>query len=295
MTPSQYKARYEKLVVPLDNGNTTTIRINQYRLRSKNYNEVAAKAFFNALQKHGPDMELRVDIGAETFRILHRTAGGGVQVNEETRTGPVQVQGVAAGQHAVHEMARYAFAGKGAPEHCQLVLQLVDHWKLAPDGLQKYADDALGLDCNGFVGNFLWHIKTNHPWSNLGVSNLDHGPDAWISGYFDGKKLLSKWEDLNPARSYIMGMVDSAGNIIHGGGTAADSGHIAITEPNRFRRPHGPIRSAVWAVESTGGHFPGLWESWYSCLGVDGRKVFSIYREEMIAGSQKVHFKIAEA
>ena len=34
MNASQYKARYENLVVPLPNGSATIVRINQYRLRT---------------------------------------------------------------------------------------------------------------------------------------------------------------------------------------------------------------------------------------------------------------------
>jgi hypothetical protein len=292
MSPSQYKARYQNLSVPLADGSSTTIRVNQYRLRSsKTYNAAAATAFLDKLKKNGVDMELRVDTGAETFRIVHRTADGGIQVHEQTRTGPVKVESSVLKQ--VRVMARYVFAGKGAPEDCQIVLQLADHWNLAPGGLQKYADDALGLDCNGFVGNYLWHIRYGHPWSSLGVGNLDLGPDAWISGYFDGKKLLSRWEDIDPARSYIMGLVDGGGNIIHGGPGSA-TGHIVITEPGRFRPATSSARSAVWSVESTGAHSPGLWESWYSCLRVDkSTKVFTIYREEMMAGHQIYPFKIA--
>ena len=76
MTPSQYKARYENLTVPLDTGGSTTIRLNQYRLRPMNYNETAAKAFLNKFDRNGVDMELRVDSGPETFRIAHRQPDG---------------------------------------------------------------------------------------------------------------------------------------------------------------------------------------------------------------------------
>jgi hypothetical protein len=292
MTPSQYKARYENLKVPLNNGSTAAVRINQYRLRSRNYDAAAANAFFAQLKKNGLDMELRVDTGAETFRVAHRTADGGVSVNEMTRTGPVKVESEVYSR--VKTIARYVFAGKGAPEHCQIVLQLVDHWNLAPDGLQKYADKSLGLDCNGFVGNYLWHVKRAHHWSELGVGNLDVGPDAFITAYFHGKKLLSRWEDLNASRSYIMGLVDSSGNIVPGG-PGSREGHIVITEPNRLRPPTMKAPPAVWAVESTGAHIPGLWESWYSCRRVDhAKRIFTIYREEMMSGHQVYPFKIAE-
>lgn len=162
--------------------------------------------------------------------------------------------------------------------------------------LQDYADANLGLDCNGFVGNYLWHSKNGNPWNKLGLGNHDLGPDALISGYFDNKKLVESWEAIDPSKSYILGMVDNHGKIIPGGGgSVADAGHIAITEPHRQdsrQRKDGSNSFALWAVESTGGHTPGLWESWYSYQSVQ-KKIFAIDREEMVAGSRYLSFKIA--
>jgi hypothetical protein len=252
-------------------------------------NEAARKAFFDSLSKHHVDMELRVEPGARSFRILHRNRDSTFAVTQQTVMGPEKVGSDFLKQISV--MARYAFVGKGAPEHCQLVLQLVDHWKLAPDGLQSYADNVLGLDCNGFVGNYLWHANRQQSWSSLGLGKHQEGPDVSIDGYFDRRKAIRRWEDLNPARSYIMGLV-KAGKVVPGG-SALNAGHIAITEPGRFRLATADQRPAVWAVESTAAHDPGLWESWYSFLSVDPSGVFTMKREEMIAGHQIVTFRIA--
>ena len=295
MTPTAYKTRYEHLQVPLADGSTKELRVNQYRLRGvpkHDVNEVAEKAFFDALQKNHVDMELRVDPGARTFRILHRSRDSSFSVSEQTTTGPEKVDASFLNQLSI--MARYVFVGKGAPEHCQLVLQLVDHWKLAPAGLQTWADKALGLDCNGFVGNFLLHGQREAEWSALGVGKHDEGPDVSIDGYFDRRRAITRWEDLNPARSYILGRVDDAGNVIPGG-SLANAGHIAITEPGRFRPGTPGQAPAVWAVESTASHDPGLWESWYSLVKVNRWGIFTLNREAMIAGHQKLRFKIAPA
>jgi hypothetical protein len=293
MTPTEYKARYENLVVPLDNGGSTTVCVNQYRLRTLNYNEAAATAFLNKLDRGGADMELRVDPGAEVFRVAHSNADGSVRVNEMTRTGLQKVE--ASVLPHVRSFARYVFAGKGSPEHCQIVLQLADHWKLAPRGLQAYADEALGLDCNGFVGNYLWHVRRGQPWSDQGLK-ANEGPDSSISQYFAGKTLITRWEDMKPGRSYILGRVNElGGGIIDGGGdTAANAGHIAITEPSKFRPGTMSTPFSIYVVEATGGHNPGLWESWYSLVGTRPGHVFNVNREEMIAGHQRYPFKIAE-
>src|SRR5262245_52625418 len=50
------------------------------------------------------------------------------------------------------------YYGKGSPEDCQITLQIAVMLGESSKGqLQKYCDDYLGLDCNGFVGNYLWH------------------------------------------------------------------------------------------------------------------------------------------
>jgi hypothetical protein len=301
MSPSQYKARYENLSVSLDNGPPATVRVNQYRLRSMNYKAAANDAFISMLKKRGIDTELRVQTESGLVRV-----DPGLSQTEDAykkRTGIELVfSEYGAGGQATKvdsrvtdwgALAHYTFLGKGSPEHCQIVLQLANHWGLAPD-LQQYADDNLGLDCNGFVGNYLWHSKNGNPWMDLGVRNQDHGPDAWISGYFDGKRLLASWDDLDTSRSYIFGLVDNSGNIIPGG-PGSSSGHIIITEPNRRNNRVGKDGKpffAVWSVESTAGHTPGLWESWYTCTAVSN-KIFSIDREQMIPGSRYLDFKIA--
>ena len=223
-------------------------------LRSSNYNQAAAQAFLNRLDRSGVDMELRVDSGPEVFRIADRRPDGSVAVHEMTRTGPGRVD--AAVLRNVRLIARYVFAGKGSPEHCQIVLQLADHWGLAPSGLQSYADNALGLDCNGFVGNYLWHIKRGRPWSDLEL-DANEGPDSVISQYFVGKTRIGHWQDMKPGRSYIFGKVNDTGAIIEGGGSAANAGHIAITEPSRFRGSTFLSPPAVYVVEFDGRAQPG--------------------------------------
>jgi len=294
MSPSAYKARYERLQVPLANDGTAEVRVNQYRRRGQagqDVDEAASKAFFDSLRKHHVDMQLRVDPGARSFRILHRSRDSSFKVTEQTQTGPENVGSDFLKQLSV--MARYVFVGKGAPEHCQLVLQLVDHWKLAPDGLQSYADKALGLDCNGFVGNYLWHANRGQSWSSLGLGKHEEGPDVSIDGYFDRRKSIRRWQDLSPARSYIMGLVDAATGRVVPGGSEGDPGHIAITEPGRTRPATPSQGPAVWAVESTAAHHPGLWESWYSLLSVDGSGIFTLKREAMIPDHQIRSFRIA--
>jgi len=48
------------------------------------------------------------------------------------------------------------FTGKGSPENIAQALRLALAFELVTEaGLQKYCDDYIGLDCNGYVGNYL--------------------------------------------------------------------------------------------------------------------------------------------
>ena len=63
------------------------------------------------------------------------------------------------------------------------MLQLADWWGLLKDGLQKYADRALGLGSNGFAANYAWHERSGKAWYEVATSERHLGPAAWISDY----------------------------------------------------------------------------------------------------------------
>src|SRR5262249_23620245 len=93
-------------------------------------------------------------------------------------------------------LARSAFMGKGSPEACRIVLQLARRWGLAPN-LQAYADSYLGLDCNGFVGNYLWHVVQKNPWTELGLDDGLLGPNASITEFVPDAWCLNEWDEID--------------------------------------------------------------------------------------------------
>lgn len=134
-----------------------------------------------------------------------------------------------------NRITQSCFIGKGDPEYCQTVLQLARHWKLHEKygGLQRYADACMGLDCNGFVGNYLWHVKDKAPWSSHGL-DCAQGPNSTINVYFDrlyavAGTYIAKWEELERSETYIFGKTTPNGAIIpaYAGGEYA---HIVITQ-----------------------------------------------------------------
>lgn len=340
MSPAQYKARYENLTVFLGNGSSQKVRVNQYRLNPMNVNGQARDAFLRMLANNGIDRELTVETASGVVKFdpdpdltaandsyekklakhARKVEMTSVTVQEELelvdQKGRLNFANIA--RHVLvgdpdpsptfidtkrfvdfKTMARYVFSGKGSPEACQIVLQLAGQWGLAADGLQKYADQALGLDCNGFVGNYLWHEKRGNPWNDLGVGNRDLGPDAFIDELCRGKG-LTKWDEIRASQMYVLGMLDSSGQVVRGGPAAKEgdpaprSGHLVITEPGRLRPAMTvmgkAVPPAIRVVESTHSHTPGLWESWYSFVAVN-HGAFTLNREEMDKHKQ-LNFKI---
>ncbi|HMP03541.1 MAG TPA: hypothetical protein PKD86_08895 [Gemmatales bacterium] len=325
MTPMEYKDRYEAIVIPLKNGGEKSFKVNSYRLRSMppvrygGYKADKMNAFRSAFRKNGVNTRLRVDtVNGVTYldpaqdqaeADFKKRTGLNVTMSVEFTHG-ARLNSSAGGQlpflgkspneneppNDMLTMARYCFAGKGAPEHCQIVLQLAHHWGLAPDP-QAYADEALGLDCNGFVGNFLWHVKRKRPWTDLGIRFRDLGPDAKIDAYFpySQRGFVASWDDLDGDKTYIFGKVDGAGNIIKGGGGLASAGHIMITQPGFVRPPRtvGPITSrSIFVLESTPAQEWGLTENFYSLEGDIGNRIFRLRRGDSAALS--INVKIAE-
>jgi hypothetical protein len=287
VTPREFKARYTNLRVKRTNGTVETVRVNKYVLNhSKFLNPGAMEAFKKQYFSRRIDTDLtiytatgEVKVQLELTEAENKWEKKGVpmrfEVDNKNGETAISTHDIDWGGFAV-----YCFLGKGAPEHCQIVLQLADHWGLAPNGLQAYADSALGLDCNGFVGNYLWHGKKGKPWSKAGFKDLN-GPDSLITNFFTGSKFVNRWEDIHPSNIYILGMVNKAGQIVPGGAGPDSAGHIMITQPGESSRGHFDTYSPrLWVVESTAGAVrPGLTEGWYECLEYDKKtSVFTFDR-----------------
>jgi hypothetical protein len=171
------------------------------------------------------------------------------------------------------------FWGKGSPEDCQIVLQLaVKLGRATKLNLQSYCDKYLGLDCNGFVGNYLLRAFNGaNDWrSDPGKDAV--GPSSLIDSIMRNTGIkVDTVEQMRPGGMYMLAEVDS-GNKIMPGGPGNPPGHIVITEPGRYMaqsyvfdsfggldlemvRQDAYGHPAFWGVEATGGQ--GLVQSWY--------------------------------
>jgi len=129
-----------------------------------NYNAKAASGFLNTLAKRGIDTDRGIACVDPRLTKHEDAVKKGPQdlvlSGASLRHDVLPVWGTRVDTRVTdwNKLARLVFVGKGSPEACQAVLQLANHWGLAPD-VQTYTNSALGLECNGFVGNYLWHAQ----------------------------------------------------------------------------------------------------------------------------------------
>ena len=208
MTPWEYASRYLPVQVPGSAG-TYPIDISRYHLGAP----TAAKDQILAAVSNHFAINQRKDAG---YRLE-------LNVNDE----PVEF-----GRREELIPALNAFWGKGSPEDCQIVLQLaLMLGGIRPERLQSWADANLGVDCNGFVGNYLFREVQQNGWQKV-PAKTEIGPSSTIDLYFK-HWAQDSIEDLGtvlPGRMHLIVRVDDNGHVIprYSGGKV---GHIAITQP----------------------------------------------------------------
>jgi hypothetical protein len=205
MTPWDYALRYLPVQVP---GPTNTYPINVARYHRGNPTAAQQQLLgavidhFASKQRKDPAYRLQLIVNGIPIEVVNRQEiGRSLQV---------------------------PFLGKGSPEDCQIVLQLaLMLGGITPDRLQAWTDANLGLDCNGFVGNYLFHDVLQQGW-RVNPTDSDVGPSTTIDGYFQrwGGEPLDDLGKILPSRMYLIVRVDDIGRVIpqFSGSTA---GHIA--------------------------------------------------------------------
>ena len=282
MTPSQYAARY----LPVRVRGTVPINVSRYHLGK----ETAAKdKLLSALANHlGANQ--RKDPG---YRLTMNVQGTPLAIGSWREVGV----------HLVRP-----FIGKGSPEECDFVLQLATLvGGVRPERLQAWADDNLGLDCNGFVGNYLFHDVLGVDWMTDASGSLP-GPSSLISTIFkwasgpDDRFAIDDLKQVNNGDSYLIARVDGNGNVMPGG-PGNVPGHIAITEPGQIMRQSFVTNSmggidptfvkydmynhmALRTVESVGPRNtdPGIVTNWMVLQGQNktNKRVFNVRRDKIL-------------
>lgn len=253
-TPIAYADRYSNLQVELASGTSVTVNVHQYRLGAP---KPAKDRLWSALKEYFQKQQ-KLDPG---FRLRLRVNGGSYEFSSYMQMPNWIVR---------------PFTGKGSPECCQVVLQLaVLLGEATPQSLQTYCDTNLGLDCNGFVGNFLYYEDSGHNWMDE-PRNGNGGPNDDMTVFAQMGPPVTDTYKMSATNTYVC--IETLGGVVIPGGKAG-VGHIAITEPNKFMPQSFVFDSfasadlglaqkgayghhAFMAVESTGGI--GLTQSWYA-------------------------------
>lgn len=145
---------------------------------------------------------------------------------------------------SVNEASYYAlkgYWGKACPEELQITLQLVLRFGITDElGLQRYCDEAtdrfaqgrIGLDCNGFVGNFLQHAAGGASWNDNKVGFSDYPANNGIRGIM-GKlgPELKRSADLDRAQTYVLGLANPTTSQVINQYEAPYFAHIMVTTP----------------------------------------------------------------
>ena len=280
-SPADYATRYDQLEVELEN-RTVTVHIRRYHCGAAN----AKKDILWTKLKHHFVQHQKKDPG---FSLRLRVDGGSYEMSTF---------------HGMETWIARPFTGKGSPEHCQVVLQLaVLLGETTAEKMQHYCDANLGLDCNGFVGNYLYYEDGAHDWMDQPQEG-EGGPNDSMTQFERRGTVVKNTEDMKPSNTYIC-LETSGGKVIPGGKSGV--GHIVITEPGRFMPQSYVFNSfggmdlnlakkgayghhAFMAVESTANL--GLTQSWYAFpKGKSANGVFKIFRG---CKAQWLHFKVVD-
>ena len=302
MTPRQFAARYAQLEVYLftdeqarasgaralpPGGRWVSVAVNSYRLGLK-----------TAYQRK----DHSIDVFKNTVRPHLEKAikeSGGLTVWVRTIAGDV-VAKTYRSRAELSENVNDPFYGKGSPEEVQVVLQLAVRFGLFPaEKVQIYCSNGnIGLDCNGFVANYLRHVKQGKAWDTDARSKQEKKRE------FDGNTMIASIMkfgnqtmavktmaelQMRPFDVYLLAMCDASGRMkdhVRNDDGSISYGHIMITEPGTLRAGAAPpvaarakagaTSMAMIVLESAGG--VGLVESTYDFLGDNGKGVFEVLR-----------------
>jgi hypothetical protein len=285
-TPAQYAAQYLPVTVPSAEGNVQ-VNVGRYHIGgpssgAKDALWGAVGAHFAAMQKTNPGYRLELSVNGLPTLVASR------------------------------EQIRYSlinpFFGKGSPEDVQVALQLALRLRVVTrDRLQAWADANIGLDCNGFVGNYIMREIMGNPWWLHQRGAKTPGPSAAITAIFEWaaghseESALADTSQIDASVPHLFARVDSAGHVMPGGKVV---GHVGLTEPG-MKMDHSFVsdsmggldlksaqqglygKFALRSVESAGQHSGGIKvgvsQNWLIFLGkVSGQpKVFEVIRDNI--------------
>jgi hypothetical protein len=170
------------------------------------------------------------------------------------------------------------FVGKGSPEQAQIAIQLVYRFRPVSTTLEQFAARGfIGLDCNGFIGNYVQRVVQKKSWLAANVDE-DPGPTTLIGDLLRTCALPVKdMDQLDADGIYLFGMCGEDGVIRDPSKEAPTNfGHIMITEPGTYGSTRAGQRITV--VEATAAGESKLRTLDYFFTGSTTKGVFRVIR-----------------
>jgi hypothetical protein len=265
-TPLDYANQYRALTIAFDDG-PVTVRIERYHIgawtKAADHVIDVATSDFRDRKKKDP-----------TYVLTLTVSGTPVTIKDES---------------VLRRILHYAFEGKGSPEDCQVAAQVAVLQGIVKKktDLPAFCQANIGLDCNGFVGNYLWYARTGNKWPDVQPRD-NQGPNALIDDLIlkGGTVPVSGLDALQPAALNIFGLLDAQFRVVPKDTKTAHA-HIVISEPGRFTTNSFVTNSfggldtrsgiwghkGLWCVESTGPQNAiGLRDTWYALTEVRDKK-----------------------
>jgi hypothetical protein len=150
------------------------------------------------------------------------------------------------------------FAGKGSPEQCQVALQTVYRFHKAKSSIRSFLQqDFIGLDCNGFVGNYIQRVLggTDTYWRTAD-NNKDPGPTTLINDLLGGQGATNQIKDMKsmePSDIHLFGFCDVSGNIYDPSkDDPTGFGHLMMTEPGTLKEVSDGLQVGVAEATAAG-------------------------------------------
>lgn len=152
-----------------------------------------------------------------------------------------------------HRHFKYPFVGKGSPEQAQIAIQLVYRYHKARSTPGQFVtQDFIGLDCNGFVGNYIQRVVKGQSWQSAN-NDADPGPTTLIGDLLDAQGIANRMTDLKDLKStetYILGHCAEDGGVLDPSKANPSAwGHVMITQPGSFGKTADGLTIGV--VEAT--------------------------------------------
>lgn len=180
---------------------------------------------------------------------------------------------------------RQPWVGKGSPEQVQIAIQLLYRYHKASTALSAFlVKDFIGLDCNGYAGNFCQRVMQGVNWKSQN-NYKDPGPNASMEGLLGiggPKAEIASLDEIDANATYVFVMCDAkTGRIAEPVGGTDTYGHVMLTEPGYKRKLNdGKVVLSVCEATAAGGAKLRTYVDYtvYPARKVGGKAVFHVER-----------------